>query len=276
MLNSGDSFVFYVVSKCKVTVLVVTTISMIFALSMDGKVLAQDNNVVTQPGYLLTVDVPSHPFGTSTIGISITTENGYTDQANIPTAGNPSWTFNVPPDQGNSVQVCVNSGALSQENCHIYKTTGSAMSVALPALSGSSSASSNNNSNDNNNDNNKSHHHDSSGSTSNDNSHDNNHSNRHNSATDNSNDNGGGSSHGQHGTNRHMEFGSNTGFNGNQGSSSNGVSSTGSDTHRGNSHQGFGGSDNDSLGSNSHHNGSTSNTNNNPGVPMVQFIGPTP
>jgi hypothetical protein len=208
------------VSKGKVTVLVVTTISMIFALSMDSKVLAQDNKVVTQPGYLLTVDVPSHPFGTSTIGISITTENGYADQANIPTAGNPSWTFNVPPNQGNSVQVCVNSGALSQENCHIYRTTGSAMSVALPALSGSSSASSNNNSNDNNNDNNKSHHHDSSSSTSNDNSHDNNHSNRHNSATDNSNDNGDGSSHG---TNRHMEFGSNTGFNGNQGSTSNGI-----------------------------------------------------
>ena len=254
-----------------------TTISMIFALSMDGKVLAQDNNVVTQPGYLLTVDVPSHPFGTSTIGISITTENGYTDQANIPTAGNPSWTFNVPPNQGNSVQVCVNSGALSQENCHIYKTTGSAMSVSLPALSGSSSSgSSNNNSNDSNNESNKSHHQDS-GSTSNNNSHDNNHSNHHDSTTDNSNDNGGGGgSHEQHGTNRHMEFGSNSGFNENQGSGFNGVSSAGSDTHQGNSHHGFGGSDNDGLGSNSHHNGSNSNTNNNPGVPMVQFIGPAP
>lgn len=68
------------------TVLVVTTISAIFILSMDGKVLAQDNsNIITQPGYLLTVNVPSHPFGTSTIGIFITTKNGYTDQANIPT-----------------------------------------------------------------------------------------------------------------------------------------------------------------------------------------------
>jgi hypothetical protein len=243
---------------------------MIFALSINGKVLAQDNNVVTQPGYLLTVNVPSHPFGASTIGISITTENGYTDQANIPTAGNPSWTFNIPPNQGNSVQVCVNSGDLSEENCHIYKTTGSAMSVSLPAVSGSN-GNSNNNSNDNNNANNKSHHYDSS-SASNNNSNDNtNHSNRHNSSTDNSNSGGN-----SHGTDRHMEFGSNSGsgFNKNQGSRFNGVSNAGSNTHQWNSHHRFDGSGNDSLGSNSHQSGSNSNTNNNPGIPMVQFIGP--
>src|ERR1051326_5535304 len=194
-----------------------------FAFAADSNGIISANNNVVQPGYLLTVDVPSHPFGTSTIGISITTENGYTDQANIPTAGNPSWTFNVPPNQGNSVQVCVNSGALSQENCHIYKTTGSAMSVSLPALSCSSSGSSNNNSNDSNNESNNSHHHDSNSSTSNNNSHDNNHSNHQDSTTDNSNDNGGGS-HEQHGTNGHMEFGSNSGFNENQVSGFNGVS----------------------------------------------------
>jgi hypothetical protein len=99
-----------------------------------------NNNNVGQPGYSLTVNVPSHPFGTSTVGISITTENGYTNQANVPTAGNPSWTFNIPPNQGNSVQVCVNSGALSQENCHTYKTTGTDMSVSLPAISGTSNS----------------------------------------------------------------------------------------------------------------------------------------
>lgn len=238
-------------------VLVVTTISTIFIISIDGKVLAQDNNVVTQPGYLLTVNVLSHPFGTSTIGISITTENGYTDQANIPTAGNPSWTFNIPPNQGNSVQVCVNSGALSEQNCHIYKTTGSAMSVSLPAVPGSSG--SNNHSPDNNKGN-----HDSRTT--------NNHSNEKSHSTDNSNDNG--SAHGQHGTDRKRDFGSNRGFNENQGSSFSGIRNAGPDTHRGNSHQGFDGSSDDSLGSSSHHNGNNSKTINNPGAPKVQFIGP--
>ncbi len=253
----------------KMAVLVVTTISTIFIISIDGKALAHDNNIVTQPGYLLTVNVLSHPFGTSTIGISITTENGYTDQANIPTAGNPSWTFNIPPNQGNSVQVCVNSGALSEENCHIYKTTGSAMSVSLPAVSGSSGSS--NNSPSDNNDNNKSNH---DSSTTNNDSNEKSHSNHHNISTDNSNDNGSGRSHGQHGTDRKRDFGSNSGFNENQGSSFNGIRHAGSDTHQGNSHQGFSGSGNDNQGSNSHHNGNNSNTINNPGVPKVQFIGP--
>ena len=239
-------------------VLVVTTISTIFILSMDGKVLAQDSdNVVTQPGYLLTVNVPSHPFGTSTIGISITTENGYTDQANIPTAGNPSWTFNIPPNQGNSVQVCVNSGASSDENCNIYKTTGSSMSVSLPAISGSSGNSSvardSTHNSIGNSDNNKNHH---------------------SSSTDNSNDNGGSSNHGQHGTDRHRELGSGNGFNENQGSV-HGIGSTGSDTNQEDNHKGI---DSGSVGngdSNSHRNGgSSTNNNNNPGLPMVQFIGP--
>lgn len=90
-----------------------------FAFADNSNIIGASNNV-KQSEYLLTIYVTSHPFGTSTVGISITTENGYTDQANIPTAGNPSWTFSIPPNQGNSVQVCVNSGALSKENCHMY------------------------------------------------------------------------------------------------------------------------------------------------------------
>lgn len=54
------------------------------------------------------------------------------------------------------MQVRVNSGTLSEENCHIYKTTGSAMSVSLPAVPGSSGSS--NNSPSDNNDNNKDNH----------------------------------------------------------------------------------------------------------------------
>ena len=86
-----------------------------------------------QAAYRLTVSVPSHPFGTSTVGMSITTANGYTDQANVPTAGGSSYTFNIPKNQGKSVQVCVNSGTLSHDNCRTYETTGNDMSVSLSA-----------------------------------------------------------------------------------------------------------------------------------------------
>jgi hypothetical protein len=88
-----------------------------------------------QPAYGLTVNVPSHPFGVSTVGISITTENGHTDQADVPTAGGSSHTFNIPKNQGKWVQVCVNSGQLSTDNCHTYEITGNDMSVSLSAVS---------------------------------------------------------------------------------------------------------------------------------------------
>jgi hypothetical protein len=88
-----------------------------------------------QPAYGLTVNVPSHPFGISTVGISITTENGHTDQADVPTAGGSSHTFSIPKNQGKWVQVCVNSGQFSTDNCHTYEITGSDMSVSLSAVS---------------------------------------------------------------------------------------------------------------------------------------------
>ena len=46
------------------------------------------------------LQVPSHPFGVSMVGISITTENGHIDHADVPTAGGSSHTFNIPKNQG--------------------------------------------------------------------------------------------------------------------------------------------------------------------------------
>ena len=89
-----------------------------------------------EPGYQLTVKVPSYPFGTSTLGISITTANGYTDQASIAASGVTSWTFNIPASQGSSVRVCVNSDNSSGENCNTYNTTGADMSLSLSPPSG--------------------------------------------------------------------------------------------------------------------------------------------
>ena len=93
------------------------------------------NDSEGQPGYRLTVNVPSHPFGISRVGISITSENGHTDQVSVPTAGDSSHTFDIPKNQGKSVRVCVNSENLSADNCHTYETTGSDTSVSLSAIS---------------------------------------------------------------------------------------------------------------------------------------------
>jgi len=88
----------------------------------------KDMSVSLSPvAYRLTVNVPSHPFGASTVDIFITTKNGYTDQANVPTTGIASWTFDIPQNQGNSVQVCVNYSP----SCHKYKVTGMDMSVSF-------------------------------------------------------------------------------------------------------------------------------------------------
>ena len=93
------------------------------------------NDSQAQPGYRLTVNVPSHPFGISRVGISIRTENGHTDQVSVPTAGDSSHTFDIPKNQGKSVRVCVNSENLSADNCYTYETTGNDMSVSLSAIS---------------------------------------------------------------------------------------------------------------------------------------------
>ena len=76
--------------------------------------------------------------GTSTLGMSITTANGYTDHANVGVSGVTSWTFNIPSNQGSWVRVCVNSDNSSGENCNTYNTSGTDMSVSLSRPSGNS------------------------------------------------------------------------------------------------------------------------------------------
>jgi hypothetical protein len=58
-----------------------------------------------QPAYHLNVDLPSHTSDTSTVDISIKTANGYTHEADLSGAGDLSYTFNIPENQGKSVQV---------------------------------------------------------------------------------------------------------------------------------------------------------------------------
>jgi hypothetical protein len=56
------------------------------------------------------------------VGISVTTENGYTHQADLSGAGDLSYTFNIPENHGKSVQVCVKHGNLSIKNCRTYES----------------------------------------------------------------------------------------------------------------------------------------------------------
>src|ERR1700746_3362559 len=48
-------------------------------MATNSNTNSNSNDSEAQPAYGLTVNVPSHPFGISTVGISITTENGHTD-----------------------------------------------------------------------------------------------------------------------------------------------------------------------------------------------------
>jgi len=108
---------------------------------MHGNVLALPSITpiasINDPGYQLTVNVPSYPSGTSTLGISISTANGYTDHANIAASDVTSWTFNIPANQG-WVRVCVDSDASSDATCKTYDTTGADMSISLSPPSGDS------------------------------------------------------------------------------------------------------------------------------------------
>ena len=63
--------------------------------------------------------------------ISIATANGYTDQANVASADVTSWTFNIPPNQGNWILGRANSENFSGDNCNTYNTTGKDISVSV-------------------------------------------------------------------------------------------------------------------------------------------------
>jgi hypothetical protein len=96
--------------------------------------LIEQKAVAQQPGYSLTVNVPSHEFEKSTVTISIKTANGYQNSRTVSTAGGASWTFDVPANEGDSVQVCVSGdivGAiLSLGNCKRFIVNGNDITVS--------------------------------------------------------------------------------------------------------------------------------------------------
>ena len=64
----------------KLSVLVIVTLSTVMTFNMNSDVLAEPTTTpiasVGDAGYQLTVNVPSYPAGTSTLGISVTTVDG--------------------------------------------------------------------------------------------------------------------------------------------------------------------------------------------------------
>ncbi len=66
-----------------------------------------------QNAYNFTVHVPSHGFGVNAVTIFVKTSNGYTAQQDVSTQQSDiSWTFNIPQNQGDSIQVCVHSAGI--------------------------------------------------------------------------------------------------------------------------------------------------------------------
>jgi hypothetical protein len=89
-----------------------------------------------QNGYNFTVHVPSHQFGINSVNIWIRTTNGYTTSQHVSTQQSDIyWTFNIPPNQGDSIQVCVRaSNPLSEllgTNCQFWTVNQEAGSYSI-------------------------------------------------------------------------------------------------------------------------------------------------
>jgi len=68
--------------------------------------------------------VPSHGFGADAVTVFVKTANGYTNQQDVSTQQNDvSWTFSIPPNQGDTIQVCVHTAGILNmlnQNCRYW------------------------------------------------------------------------------------------------------------------------------------------------------------
>ena len=71
-------------------------------------------------GYSVTVSIGSHPFGNEWSYIWVETEDGYRDNARLSTAVDPSYTFDIPPGYGDSINVCASSAIVAPSNCRNF------------------------------------------------------------------------------------------------------------------------------------------------------------
>jgi hypothetical protein len=79
-----------------------------------------NNGGSSDSGYSVTVSIGSHPFGNEWSYIWVKTEDGYRDNIRLQTAGDPSYTFDIPPGYGDSIQVCASSAIVAPSNCRTF------------------------------------------------------------------------------------------------------------------------------------------------------------
>jgi hypothetical protein len=88
-----------------------------------------------QSGYTLTVNITTHQFGNPNAVVGVLTASGYSQSYTV-SIQSPSVTFNIPPNEGPSVRVCVtNSGLLNSfgGNCQTFNANGGSFSVNMAA-----------------------------------------------------------------------------------------------------------------------------------------------
>jgi len=88
-----------------------------------------------QSGYNLTVNITTHQFGNANVIVSVLTASGYSQSYSV-SIQNPSVTFNIPPNEGGSVKVCVSNGGLLNafsSNCQRHDANGGDFSVNMAA-----------------------------------------------------------------------------------------------------------------------------------------------
>jgi hypothetical protein len=94
------------------------------------------SNSRDQSGFSLTVKVTSHPFGYEHVYLWVLGANGFSENRQVSTAGGASWTFTIPPDQGNYVRACAAGSIVSSlvdANCVYVRNTGEDKIVRLSA-----------------------------------------------------------------------------------------------------------------------------------------------
>jgi hypothetical protein len=87
----------------------------------DGSNSGTNNNGGgSDSGYSVTVNIGDHPFGNKWSYIEVETEDGCSNSDTLPTAGDPSLTFDIPANCGDSIQVCAKSAIVAPYNCRTF------------------------------------------------------------------------------------------------------------------------------------------------------------
>lgn len=98
--------------------------TMVIISALFGLIGTIPSALADQNPYSFTVNVPNHGFGANAVTIFVKTSNGYTDQQDVSTQANDvSWTFNIPSNQGDSIQVCVHTAGILNiinQNCRYW------------------------------------------------------------------------------------------------------------------------------------------------------------